>query len=239
MPTFKNPHLLVLEAVWSPDNLGDPLTVRGFVSAWAEVNGVRVAFRYYNDRRDLEHWLREFLTAKGDPRICYIAGHGDGKRLRGLHERVHLAKLLAKVSKKAPRPKGPKGSKGLLLGSCEVGADPAELVRAGCGKISWAAGYRHEVSWMESMVSDLLFLEYLVGPGRCIAARKGFIVTDGEFRTRRTDRAELAAKWVCEDYGLAVTCGFSAKDETERRPTCGRSQQAGSSASSRNRERQG
>ena len=76
------PHILVLESVWS-DNLSDNTSVRPFIEGWANAVGVRVAFRTYHDSKDLQYWLNEFKKAKSNPHVCYIAGHGRGKRLHG------------------------------------------------------------------------------------------------------------------------------------------------------------
>lgn len=161
------PHVLVLESVWS-DDLGDSTSVRPFLEGWGDSLGIRVSFRSYHDRGDLQHWLSQFWRAQINPRICYIAGHGNGNRLGGLNKDINLASAIATAIPRKPGPQRDVGAKGIHFGACNVGNQERleEVLKSTANGLSWVSGYAHAVPWTESMLCDLLFLSYLIR-GRC------------------------------------------------------------------------
>jgi hypothetical protein len=198
------PHILVLESVWS-DNLSDNTSVRPFIEGWANAVGVRVGFRTYHDSKDLQYWLNEFKKAKSNPHICYIAGHGSGKRLHGsIGANINLKNALKNTFPNKPGPKGKLGNKGILIGACEVGGAEHmnDILNTTGYPLSWIAGYKQSVPWMEAMVCELLFLTYKL-TGRC----KSDLVS-----ISKTQSAKKAVKWVCDDFLMAGSLGFGGID---------------------------
>jgi len=211
----RRPHILVLEAPWSPANLYDSTSVRGFISAWAEESGVRVAFRHYNDRRDLVHWLSMFLKGRGGPSIVYVAGHGAGKMMQHVHGDSSLRSILKRVATMVGLAASRRRRKGLLLGCCEVGADLGDLMEAGRGRFAWIAGYSQEVPWLEATIADIVFLDYMTR-GRLVPAKRGFLAEIRHLRVHQTCRASTVAQWVREDYRVATMLGLGAVDARPR-----------------------
>jgi hypothetical protein len=101
--------------------------------------------------------------------------------------------------------------KGILLGACEVGTRLDRFLESCGSRIDWVAGYAREVPWLEATLCDLLFIEYMMR-GRALRDERGFKYKGTELRSRRPSRAAQAAEWVKQDYRLATTCGFDARD---------------------------
>jgi len=199
--------LLVLESPWSTD-LADETSVRPFIEGWADLRNIEISYRMYHDKNDLEHWLSLFM-AHPVLRICYIAGHGQGSRLKGLTKDINPSSI-SKATKK--RRNAASCQKGILLGSCEIGADLRTLLNS-CGKkISWVAGYDREIPWMEATICDLLFIDYMLFGRIKVSKDRTFLKRRGEFVSSETKLAKRAAKWVRIDCKLATRCGFKAVD---------------------------
>jgi hypothetical protein len=182
-------------------------TVKPFLDGWAQLTALPTSYRRYHDVEDLTLWLKAFVR---DPslKICYIAGHGSQGRLAGLTKGINLKGVAVATKKRGPG--GPKG-KGILLGACEVGTRLDEFLENCGSRIDWVAGYAHEVPWLEATLCDLLFIEYMIR-GRALRDKQGFRYEDGEPKSRRPSSAAQAVAWVRQDYELAVTCGFDARD---------------------------
>ena len=197
--------LVVLEASWD-DDFTDRRTVRPFIDGWAANARIGCAFRAYNGRDDLLHWLLRFYR---DPvaDTLYIAGHGDRGRLVGLgDQRIDLASLLREVFESGRAPRGMK-NKGVLVGACECLGERLRMrVLADTNRrLHWLAGYSVEIPWLESMLVDVAFLEYRYrgGPRHRSATRE-----PGAYLQRRYGNIGLVSKWIREDFPLAGRWGF-------------------------------
>lgn len=161
----QRPHVLVLESTWE-DELQDRTSVRPYMEGWGDALGIRVAWRGYNTRQGLAHWLRVFFQARTNPSICYIAGHGEGRKLVDVcGGRFDVVSVLKETCPNLPGPArdGTKG-KGLLLGACDVGtaAVRQEILDSTKSSLAWIAGYERTVPWHEATICDQLFLTYLL-----------------------------------------------------------------------------
>lgn len=198
--------ILVLECPWS-DNLSDATSVRPFIEGWATVRQLPFSYRMYYDANSLAHWLNVFAKDKALG-ACYVAGHGNGGRLSGLTRDINLASLgkaTGRNSKSSIR-------KGVLFGSCDVGSNLDSFLSGCSNRISWVAGYDRTVPWMESMMCDLLFLEYVL-TGRPRRKDGAFSLTpSGSFRYQTATSISMARSWLLEDCGLAALCGFVAHE---------------------------
>ncbi len=200
--------LLVLECPWSHD-LSNEQSVRLFMLGWANLNNISLSYRMYYNSSDLTMWLERFIKHE-EMEICYIAGHGQGGRLKGYIKGINLNKVAKSTSKKGP---GGHNNKGILIGACDVGKKLEEFID-GCGsRISWVAGYDRETPWLEGTITDLLFLEYKTA-GRKKKDRDGLFYQDkkGDFIAVKSNKASKIAEWIYEDYPLAEKCGFRAID---------------------------
>lgn len=197
--------ILVLESPWSHD-VADQTSVRSFMEGWAQLVGYSLSYRMYYDNVSLSHWLALFANNRRFS-VCYIAGHGNQGRLTGLNTDINLGTLFKKKSRKKPDV-----SQGILFGACEVGSRLEEFLESCPRSIAWVAGYTREMPWMEGMVSDLLFLHYML-TGRICRGNEGLCEDgDGEFEEQRASKAREVCEWVIEDYPMARMCGLVAFD---------------------------
>lgn len=205
------PKVLVLESPWT-DNLADEKSVRLFIRGWADISNMTISYRMYHDKDDLVRWIERFIR-NDQLSTCYIAGHGSGGCLSGFVKGIYPKKVAMATKQKGP---GGKNNKGILLGSCDVGSKIGSFLN-NCGKrISWVAGYEKTVPWFEGTMCDLMFLEYITR-GRIKRNKAGnFLTKKNEYISRGTASAEVAAKWVIEDFPLASKCGFRALDRDRR-----------------------
>lgn len=193
------PHILVLESVWSSD-ISDNTSVGPFFEGWARLSGVRVSFRSYYDANSLKTWLKAFASSRTNPYICYIAGHGIKNRLHGATgPDINLRKVLSDIFPKKSGPKAKVGSKGILLGACQVGsADSLEsIIKKTDIPLDWIAGYGESVPWMESTLADMLFLKYLI-EGRITPETR----TEDKPVIQKSESPCKILEWVTTDYPL-------------------------------------
>ena len=206
------PDVLVLESVWSED-LSDPISVRPFLEGWGASWGIRVSFRSYHSSEDLKYWLSRFWQEGHNPRICYIAGHGNGRRLDGLHKDINLVSAIKDAIPRRPGPQPGVGAKGIHLGVCDVGNQKnlEDILKSTANSLSWVSGYADAVPWTESMLCDLLFLSYLLkGRWRTYDDdERGRVLENGEWRWERSPSAETVGDWVRRDFPLARAFGFN------------------------------
>ena len=191
--------LIVLEASWD-DEFHIKRSVRPFIEGWANQAAISFAYRSYNDRRDLRHWLECFYR---DPTAdtIYVAGHGLGTRLVGLGDRgINIAPLLSRVFRKAGRPKAVK-PKGLLVGACECFGERvrSRILEETNDRLHWVGGYAVEIPWLESTLVDIAFLEYRfrgrMAPLNTIRGRR-----HGNVDQRHGGNLRTVAKWIREDF---------------------------------------
>lgn len=199
--------ILVLESPWEED-LSDRKSVRPFIEGWARLHNIPVCYRMYHNAEDLKHWLQKF-SADSSLSACYIAGHGAGGRLGGLSSDINLMKV-ATVTRDANLNQNTR--KGILFGTCDVGAKLTSFLNA-CGDgISWCAGYSKTVPWTESTLCDVLFLDYMLN-GRMRRSNQQFEMSaKGDFKVQKAKSAEVARGWLVEDMAVAKLCGFVAFD---------------------------
>lgn len=103
------------------------------------------------------------------------------------------------------------GKRGLLLGVCEIGNDLDGILAAAKGRFAWAAGYGVEIPWIESMLTDIAFLNYMLS-GRGVESSNGKRVVCANLGSIRTRSSERAATWLLEDFGIAQAFKFRAKN---------------------------
>ena len=207
--TTKSADVLILECDWGED-LIDAKSTKPLVEGWAAGEGITTVYRSYHDGRDLVHWLRQAFQSRRRPRAVYVAGHGCGRFLHAPFRPsdIDFRRVLATAARRTPISHG---CRGILLGACEIGRDLEGLLKAADGRLDWVAGYNREVPWVESTISDLLFLQYAV-VGRRKLAFGGKSRGCTGLKSVRTCSAEKAARWLLQDFPLANELGFCAMD---------------------------
>ena len=205
--TTKSADVLILECDWVVD-LIDARSIKPLIEGWASAEGITTVYRSYHDGRDLAHWVRQAFRSRNRPRVIYVAGHGCGRFLQAPFRAsgIDFRKVLATAARRTPLSHW---CRGILLGACEIGRDLAGLLDAADGRLDWVAGYNREVPWVESTISDLLFLQYAVVGRTTLAFKSGGRTSMGSVRTCS---AERAARWLLQDFPLASELGFCAMD---------------------------
>ena len=116
---------------------------------------VNLVYRRFYTGYDLGLLLSEARRSR-DFQVCYIASHGQRRKLLGIGNRVIRLETLARHCR-------PSRNTGYIFGACDfVTPDTARrfLVETGA---RFVAGYQKAIPWTESMLVDCLFLSYLVG----------------------------------------------------------------------------
>jgi hypothetical protein len=208
-PIVRNADILVLESDWGED-LVDCKSARPFIEGFASALGITTVFRSFHTGRDLTHWLRQVFLSSRSPRVVYIATHGTRRCLHpSLSKKGLLLRDVVATAAKGTRRRPAK--RGLLLGVCEIGNDLDGILAAARGRFAWAAGYEVEIPWVESMLTDIAFLNYLFA-GRGVESSNGKRVVRANLGSVRTRSAERAASWLLDDFGVAEAFKFRAKN---------------------------
>ncbi len=202
--------LLVLETPWD-DELTSALSVGPFLEGLGTSLEFSVTLQRFNGKRDLVHYLEEF---RRDSRYsyCYIASHGTAGRLETLLENVNGATI-------AEACRGGRG-RGFIIGACAFGNRATATAFLTKTHAAFVAGYKMDVPWGESMLTDLTFLTYLIGK-RCrrhIANGCLELLTTrrGEFKLQGSQDPIKIARWVYEDFPLSRALGFVVHRRVKR-----------------------
>jgi len=156
------PGLAVLEAMWNQKGglLEEEPSVLPYMKAIRQSlawEGIRVnlVYRRFSSSYDLGLLLGE-VRRRRTFRICYIASHGQRRKLVGFGDHVIRLDSLIRYCRPSP-------GIGYIFGACDfVTPDTARKFLLATGA-HFVAGYQKAIPWTESMLVDCLFLSYLLG----------------------------------------------------------------------------
>jgi hypothetical protein len=157
------PGLIVLESTWNPRGrlLEEEPSVLPYLKAirqslvW-EGAQVRLVYRRFHTAYDLGLLLREVLRKRKSFRYCYIASHGQRRKLLGLGGKAIRLETLVDYCSPGQR-------MGYLFGACDFLTPDTALNFLKKTGARFVAGYQKGIPWTESMLVDSLFLSYLLG----------------------------------------------------------------------------
>jgi hypothetical protein len=156
------PGLLVLESMWNRRGrlLDEEPSVLPYLKAIRQSlswEGIRVnlVYRRFYTGYDLGLLLAEARRSR-EFQLCYIASHGQRRKLLGIGNRVIRLETLAEHCR-------PSRTTGYIFGACDfLTPDTARRFLVDTGA-RFVAGYQKAIPWTESMLVDCLFLSYLIG----------------------------------------------------------------------------
>ena len=165
-----------------------------------------LVYRRFYTGYDLGLLLSEARRSR-DFQICYIASHGQRRKLLGIGNRVIRLETLAKHCR-------PSRNTGYIFGACDfVTPDTARrfLVETGA---RFVAGYQKAIPWTESMLVDCLFLSYLMGGTmKWIRTKHGErrppLRTHEDFEITRSENPQKVVGLLYRDFPLAHDITFS------------------------------
>jgi len=154
--------LAVLESMWNRKGrlLEEEPSVLPYLKAIRQSlawEGIRVhlVYRRFYSNYDLGLLLEE-VRRRRTFQVCYVASHGQRRKLVGLGDKVIHLENLVEYCRPSPRI-------GYIFGACDfVTPDTAQTFLAATGA-RFVAGYQKAIPWTESMLVDCLFLSYLLG----------------------------------------------------------------------------
>ena len=203
--------LLVLETPWE-DDLGSAVSVGPFLQGLGAMLNIKVACQRINSKLDLKHYLEKFSQRQNEYSYCYVGSHGTKGRLG-----ILLGDVNAATIGRACR--GSEG-RGFVVGACSFGNRATATAFLEKTHAAFVAGYAKGVPWEESMLTDLVFLTYLIG-GRCrrrTSDGQSQLVTqkNGDFPVERSRDPVKVAGWVYQDFPLAHILGFVVHRRVKR-----------------------
>ena len=155
--------LIVLESMWNPRGrlLDEEPSVLPYLKAIRQSLGwegarVRLVYRRFHTAYDLGLLLREVLRKRKTFRVCYIASHGERRKLLGLGGKAIRLETLTDYCRPSP-------SMGFVFGACDFLTPDTALNFLKNTEAKFVAGYQKSIPWTESMLVDSLFLSYLLG----------------------------------------------------------------------------
>jgi hypothetical protein len=157
------PGVVVLESMWNKKGrlLDDEPSVLPYLKAIRQSlawEGIRVnlVYRRFYSSYDLGLLLEEVRRRRRSFQVCYIASHGQRRKLVGIGDKVIRLETLVDHCR-------PSTGTGYIFGACDfVTADTAKNFLLSTGA-RFVAGYQKAIPWTESMLVDCLFLSYLLG----------------------------------------------------------------------------
>jgi hypothetical protein len=207
------PGVVVLESMWNRKGklLEDEPSVLPYLKAikqslaWEGIK-VNLVYRRFYSSYDLGLLLEE-VRRDHSFRVCYIASHGQRRKLVGIGNRVIRLDTLVEHCR-------PSSHLGYIFGACDfVTEDTARdfLARTGA---RFVAGYQKAIPWTESMLVDCLFLSYLLGGTmKWVRTKHGERIPplrqDEDFEITRSENPQKVAGQVYRDFPLAHDITFS------------------------------
>lgn len=207
------PGLVVLESMWNPKGklLDEEPSVLPYLKAirqslaWEGIR-VKLVYRRFYSAYDLGLLLGE-VKRRRTFHVCYIASHGQRRKLLGIGDRVIRLETLAEHCR-------PARQTGFIFGACDfVTPDTAKdfLVKTGA---RFVAGYQKAIPWTESMLVDCLFLSYLLGGTmKWVQTKHGErmppLRQSDDFEITRSSNPQKVAGQLYRDFPLAHDITFS------------------------------
>lgn len=214
--------LVVLESMWNPRGrlLEEEPSVLPYLKAirqslaW-EGTPVNLVYRRFHTTYDLGLLLSEVLRKRKSFRYCYIASHGQRRKLLGLGARPIRLRTLTDHCR-------PSHGIGYVFGACDfLTPDTALnfLTRTGA---RFVAGYQKSIPWTESMLVDCLFLSYLLGGTmKWVRTKHGErlppLKVTNSFEITHTENPQKVAGQLYRDFPLAHDITFSLFTLNRRR----------------------
>ncbi|MBF8288812.1 MAG: hypothetical protein HW381_1920 [Candidatus Rokubacteria bacterium] len=205
--------LVVLESMWNPKGklLNEEPSVLPYLKAIRQSlawEGIRInlVYRRFYSHYDLGLLLKEVRRSRS-PQVCYIASHGEQRKLTGLGDKVIRLASLIEYGR-------PSRTTGYIFGACDfVTPDTARKFLEATGA-RFVAGYQKEIPWTESMLVDSLFLSYLLGGTmKWVRTKHGERVPPlrqtESFEIMHSESQQRVAAMLYRDFPLAHDITFS------------------------------
>jgi len=207
------PGLVVLESMWNKKGglLEDEPSVLPYLKAirqslaWEGIR-VKLVYRRFYSSYDLGLLLGE-VRRRRTLQICYIASHGQRRKLVGFGDKVIHLESLVRYCRRSPRI-------GYIFGACDfVTPDTARKFLLATGA-RFVAGYQRAIPWTESMLVDCLFLSYLLGGTmKWVRTKHGERIPPlralDDFEITRSENPHKVAGTLYRDFPLAHDITFS------------------------------
>src|SRR6266849_7695177 len=170
--------------------------------------GIRVnlVYRRFYSNYDLGLLLEE-VRRRRTFQICYIASHGQRRKLVGFGDKVIHLENLVEHCRPSPRI-------GYIFGACDFLQPDTARKFLLATRARFVAGYQKEIPWTESMLVDSLFLSYLLGGTmKWVRTKHGERVPPlrqtENFEIMRSASPQRVAGMLYRDFPLAHDITFS------------------------------
>jgi hypothetical protein len=207
------PGLVVLESMWNRKGglLEDEPSVLPYLKAirqslaWEGIR-IQLVYRRFYSSYDLGLLLGE-VRRRRTFQICYIASHGQRRKLVGFGDKTIRLESLVRYCRPSPRIS-------YIFGACDfVTPDTARKFLLGTGA-RFVAGYQRAIPWTESMLVDCLFLSYLLGGTmKWVRTKHGERIPPlralDDFEITRSENPHKVAGTLYRDFPLAHDITFS------------------------------
>lgn len=214
--------LIVLESMWNPRGrlLNEEPSVLPYLKAirqslaW-EGARIHLVYRRFHTAYDLGLLLREVLRKRKSFRYCYIASHGQRRKLQGLGDQTIRLETLTEYCR-------PSQSIGYVFGACDFLTPDTALNFLTKTGARFVAGYQKSIPWTESMLVDCLFLSYMLGGTmKWVRTKHGERVPPlknaNNFQITHTDNPQKTVGQLYRDFPLAHDITFSLFTLSRRR----------------------
>ena len=208
------PGVVVLESMWNKKGrlLEEEPSVLPYLKAIRQSlawEGIRVnlVYRRFYSNYDLGLLLEEVRRRRQSFQVCYIASHGQRRKLVGFGDKViHLEALVEHCR--------PGTGIGYIFGACDfVTPDTAKNFLLATGA-RFVAGYQKAIPWTESMLVDCLFLSYLLGGTmKWVRTKHGErvppLAATNNFQITHSENPQKVAAQLYRDFSLAHDITFT------------------------------
>ena len=154
--------VLVIESPWwTPDEKRKRPSVLPMLQGMGNLTDqISIYHSYFYEKHGFRAALKDDLSHTRENRLfLYLAAHGKQRTVGGAGETPGflLSTLINELKRNNPQYRN---IEGVLLGSCEIGRNTAELMHGLTGtKITWLFGYTCEIDWLTTTMIDVAILE--------------------------------------------------------------------------------
>jgi hypothetical protein len=206
--------VVILESMWNKKGrlLEEEPSVLPYLKAIRQSlawEGIRVnlVYRRFYSNYDLGLLLEEVRRRRQAFQVCYLASHGQRRKLMGFGDKVIRLDALVEHCR-------PSTGIGYIFGACDfVTPDTARNFLLATGA-RFVAGYQKAIPWTESMLVDCLFLSYLLGGTmKWVRTKHGERIPPlralEDFEITRSENPQKVAGQLYRDFPLAHDITFS------------------------------
>jgi len=157
--------IFVLESSWDSNNALEHHSVMPIINELSKQRNIKAYHQVFTDAKSFRHWVDCINRNSTSGSLLYVAAHGNKGSLSGVNGGINRSTVVNSIAKA-------KNIGFVHFGSCLFGnIENLELIMKKSRHLSWVAGYRKSVDWVDSSLFDIFLWSRISHVGRLNAGQ--------------------------------------------------------------------